>query len=222
MDWLFGQLHGLFGNKFLDAFRSGHIIDGRDSGIENMKCVWREKIRSNALKFADVRRGLAGAERLKWPPSWGEFLELCKPALDVDESIREAVEQMAARRNGIDQWSSPAIYWAAVRIGEFDLLSLSHAQIKPRFASALAKVIEGGEIPPVPARVPALAAPGKSESTRQHGRQQLDALINDSGLLRSVKQGGGREWAHRIIKAHGRGEAMPAHRINFAHEALAA
>jgi hypothetical protein len=219
MEWLFGQLHGMFGNRLLDGFRSGHVVDGRDSGIENMKRVWADKIRSNRLKFSDVRRGLAGAERLKWPPSWGEFLELCMPHLDIDEALREAVAQMTARQRGTDEWSRPEVYWAAVKVGEFDMLSLPHAQLKPRFASALAKVLEDGEVLPVPRRAPALMAPGKSESTREHGRQQLAAL-KVGPALHATATGGSRDWAHRIIAEHELGAIVPPHKLGAAREAI--
>src|ERR1700684_3554803 len=138
MDWLFGQLHGLFGNKLVDAFRSGHVIDGRDTGIENMKQVWAEKIRENGLRMADVRAGLKAAERLKWPPTWGEFLDICKPRINLDAAIYESVEQIRLRQQGRDQWSTPAFYWAAIKVGELDMLGLTFTQIKPLYERAMA------------------------------------------------------------------------------------
>lgn len=218
MDWLFGQLHGMFGNKLLDSWRSGHLEGGKDTGIENMKSVWADKIRANGLKFADVRRGLVGAERLKWPPTWGEFLDLCKPPINVDVALYEAIEQMRARRDGKDEWSNPAIFWAAAKVGEHDMLGLTFSQIKPRFEAALKKVLES-DVLPVPARVPMLQAPEKSESTREHGRQRLDEL-NAAELVRNVSKGGNVEWARRIIDEELRSGKVPLHKLNIAREAI--
>lgn len=218
MEWLFGQLHGMFGNKLLDQFRSGHIVKGLDTGIENMKAVWADKIRGNGLKFADVRRGLVGAERLKWPPSWGEFLDLCKPPINVDAALYEAIEQMRKRQHGKDEWSNPAIFWAAAKVGEYDMISQTFSQLKPRFDAALKRVQEG-EIKPVPDRVPALAAPTASESTREYGRQRLDEL-NAAELVRNVSKGGNIAWARQIIEEEKATGKVPLNKLNIARQAI--
>ncbi|MEZ2349565.1 hypothetical protein [Caballeronia sp. RCC_10] len=219
MDWLFGQLHGMFGNKLLDGFRSGHVIDGKDTGVENMKAIWAEKIRANGLKFADVKRGLAGAERLKWPPTWGEFLDLCKPAIDVDAALYEAIDQMRARQQGKDEWSHPAIFWAAARVGEFDMLGQNFAALKPRFETALNAVLKGGNVQPVPPRVPKLQAPGGAESTREFGRQRLDEL-GASEIIKTVSMGGNLNWAHRIIAEEKATGKVPLNKLNIARQAV--
>lgn len=218
MEWLFGQLHGMFGNQFLDRFRSGHIVKGLDTGIENMKAVWAEKIRANALKFADVRRGLAGAERRGFAPSWGEFLDLCKPLLNVDASLYEAIEQMRKRQHGKDEWSNPVIFWAAAKVGEYDMISQTFSQLKPRFEAALKRVQEG-EVKPVPERVPALAAPAAAESTREYGRQRLDEL-NASELVRNVSKGGNIAWARRIIEEEKATGKVPLNKLKIARDAI--
>ncbi|MDR5825854.1 hypothetical protein [Caballeronia sp. LZ043] len=218
MDWLFGQLHGMFGNKLLDGFRSGHVVDGKDTGIENMKATWTEKIRANGMKLVDVKRGLAGAERLKWPPTWGEFIELCKPPINIDAAVYEAIDQMRARQHGKDVWSDPAIYWAAVKIGEYDVISQTFSQLKPRFEVMLKKVLEG-EIHPVPPRVPALAAPGAAESTREFGRQRLDEL-NASAAFKNISKGGNINWALRIIEEERQTGKVPLNKLKIARDAI--
>ncbi|MBC8748530.1 MULTISPECIES: hypothetical protein [Paraburkholderia] len=219
MDWLFGQLHGMFGNKLLDGFRSGHVIDGKDTGVENMKAIWAEKIRANGLKFVDVKRGLAGAERLKWPPTWGEFLDLCAPSLDVNAALHEAIEQMRARQHGKDQWSNAAVFWAAARIGEFDMISQSFAALKPRFEAALNALHKGGDIQPVPPRVPMLPAPSAAESRREYGRQRLDEL-SASEVIKNVSKGGNLNWAHRIIADERATGKAPLNKLNIARQAV--
>ena len=114
IDMLFGELHGIYGNQFLDKFRTGHVIDGLDTGTENMKRVWTEKIRSRGMTLGDLKRGVAACDRVKFAPSWSEFLELCKPAVDPLRAYYEAVAGLQARSDGyLGQWSHPAIYWAA-------------------------------------------------------------------------------------------------------------
>lgn len=218
MDWLFGQLHGMFGNKLLDGFRSGHVIEGKDTGIENMKSVWTEKIRANGLKLADVKRGIVGAERLKWPPTWGEFIDLCKPPINIDAAVYEAIDQMRARQHGKDEWSNPAIFWAAAKVGEYDVISQTVSQLKPRFEAALKKVLEG-EILPVPARVPALAAPGATESTREYGRRRLDEL-SASDVIKNISKGGNIEWARRIVAEEKQSGKVPLNKLNIARQAI--
>lgn len=218
MDWLFGQLHGLFGNKLLDGWRSGHMEGGKDTGIENMKAVWAEKIRANGMKLADVKRGLSGCERLKWPPTWGEFLDLCKPPINIDAAVYEAIEQISARQHGNDVWSNPAIFWAAVKVGEFDIMSQTFAQLKPRFEVALKRVQEG-EIEPVPPRVPMLAAPGKAESTREYGHQRLQE-IGASGAIKNMSKGGNIKWAEKILAEQERTGKVDLNRLRIAKEAI--
>lgn len=219
MDWLFGQLHGLFGNKLLDAWRSGHTVDGKDTGIENMKSVWAEKIRSNGLKMSDVRRALSAAERLKWPPTWGEFLDLCKPPINLDAAIYEAVEQMRARQHGKDVWTNPAIYWAAVKVGEFDILSQAHSQLKPRFSAALEAVLAMETIHPVPERLLALPDAGKAITSREEGRKQLERL----GALGILKRPGhiNIDWAYKILDRQKAGEKIIGNAVEVAQRAIA-
>src|SRR6266404_5603808 len=121
IDWLFGELYGMYGNQFLDKFRSGHIVDDVDTGIENMKIVWTEKIRSRHMTMGELKRGLSACDRVKFPPSWSEFLELCKPSVDPLTAYYEAVAGVQARAAGeMGTWSHPAIYWAAMPLA-FDL-----------------------------------------------------------------------------------------------------
>lgn len=220
MGWLFAEIHGLFGNSFLDKFRSGHIANGKDTGIENMKAVWAEKIRTNRMHFGEVKRGLAGCQRLKFPPSWGEFYELCRPAINVDAAILEAIEQLQRRNQGKDEWSHPAIYWAATKVGYHEMTTMTHAQIKPRFAPALETILAKGDIPEVPAALPALTAPAETPAapeTIAKFREVLATFKGASGILDH------RAWAKRIVaKAEGNPEAVTPLQLRFAKEALSA
>lgn len=196
VDWLFGELLGMFGKKFTDQW--SNVIDGVDVGMVNAKAVWAEKIRSNGLKVGDVRRGLAGCERLKWPPSWGEFLELCSPSIDFDAALDEAVRQTEARKLHSDKWTNPAIYWAAVQVGQFNILSKPWDWLRPRFEKALTKIIEAGNVQPVPETDnPALPAPGESFTDCETGKRNIAEVATN------IKVGFGKPglmWAHRAIE----------------------
>lgn len=217
IDRLFGELHGMFGNKLLDQFRSGHVVDGLDTGIENMKATWAEKIRSNGLMLSDVKRGLAGCERLKWPPTWGEFLDLCKPALDPNVALSEGISQMRARAQCQDVWSDPAIFWASVKVGQYDMLSQPHAALLPRFKRALEEVLKT-EVLPVPPSVPALAYDVGTVSTKEKATEQLKRL----GALGVInKKESGIEWAHKMLDRVKRGEHIPGNGPEIARRVIA-
>ncbi len=219
LDWLFSQLHGLFGAKFTDAWRSGTTVDGRDTGLENMRVVWGEKIRENELKIAEVKAGIKRAEILKWPPTWSEFIDLCRPPINVDLAFDEAIRQLAARENDTDVWSDPAIYWAARAVGEFDMRHLSRDSLKPRFTAALKKVKEGPVLP-VPPRSIALPEPSVISLARQDNLKKIEELSCVIKQLPKSRSGKNIGWAIKIIDEHERTGKGDLHRLRIAREAV--
>lgn len=220
MDWLFGEIHGLFGTQFLDKFRSGHIANGKDTGIENMKAVWAEKIRSNRMHLGEIKRGIAGCSKLKFPPSWPDFFELCRPAINVDAAIIEAVQQLQLRNEGKDQWSHPAIYWAAMKVGYHEMTTMTHAQIKPRFAPILDDILAKGDIPEVPPARVALPAPAEKPVAPETLAKFKAALATFKGASGIADH---RAWAKRLVaKAEKNPEAVSPLQLRMAKEALAA
>ncbi|MGU7882133.1 hypothetical protein ACV22Y_19945 [Burkholderia sp. AW50-3] len=219
IDYVFAELLGLFGRPFVSKFETGLIVDGEDSGIANMRRAWGQRIVEARLTPRDLRRGIRGCERMKFAPVWGEFLEACKPAIDVDAALHEAVEQMRRRQHGKDVWSNPAIFWAAAKIGEWDMVQQTHSQLLPRFRAALAHVQESGNVQPVPERVAMLAAPGASETSRAEGRQQMERIARQTAPLNKSK-GGNMAWADRIIREER--ERPGSHDLNKLRHAYAA
>lgn len=222
MDWLFGEIHGLFGNAFLDKFRSGHTVNGKDTGIENMKSVWAAKIRENRMHLGEIKRGIAGCGRLKFPPSWSEFFELCRPAINVDAAIYEAVEQLQKRKDGQDNWSHPAIYWAAVKFGYHEMTTLSHSQIKPRFSGLLATYLAQPDLPPVPVQLEALPMPGETKLSREKAAEMVKQL--KGGVFKTAGSPiDHRRWAKTILEREKRGDTkVTLLQVQFAREALRA
>lgn len=221
IDMLFGELHGMYGNQFLDKFRSGHAVDGLDTGTENMKRVWTEKLRSRGMTVGDMKRGLAKCDRVKFPPSWSEFLELCKPSVDPLVAYYEAVAGVQARAKGeMGIWSHPAIFWAATPLS-FDLGNQTYSQIKPRWDRALAEQMERGEWEAIPE--PLLALPEPAPMSREEAAQRLQEVGAASVTKEPSTPTDHKRWARLAMEdlKHG-GKRYPAVTYKMAKEALEA
>lgn len=220
MEMLFAELHGMFGNQFIDKFRSGHIVDGKDTGIENTKAVWLEKIRANGLRMNDIKRGIAGCERSVYAPSWSDFLARCRPAPDLDAAISEALVQLKARNDGKDVWSHPAIYWAAQKVGYHEMMNLQHDKLRPRFSAALDSVLSG-PIDPVPTVTP----PPRIAQPPVTPEKVAECKEITSEFTHRVGRGGvptGLRWAELILERDARGDkSLNLHILNEAKLAIA-
>lgn len=212
MDHLFNRFDGAYPNRWRAAFAS-------EQAIANWRESWAEAFDEEGLTPQMISDGLRACRKTyDWPPSITEFLKACKPQINVDSAIYEAIEQMRKRQHGKDSWTNPAIYWAATKVGEFDMITQSFTSIKPRFESALKKVL-AGEILPVPARVPALVAPGAAESTREYGAQRLEEL-GASEVLKRGPRGPGLHWAYQTIEDSKKGVVVPLNKLNIARQAI--
>jgi hypothetical protein len=212
MDHLFNRMDGAYPSRWKAQFPS-------EQAIANWREAWSEAFEEEGVTTQMISDAIrACRKKLDWPPSLAEFLKLCKPPINVDAAVYEAIDQMRARQHGKDEWSDPAIFWAAAKVGEYDVISQTFSQLKPRFEAALKKVLDG-EVLPVPQRVPALAAPGAAESTREYGRQRLDEL-NASDVIKNISKGGNIEWARRIIEEEKQHGKVPLNKLNIARQAI--
>lgn len=126
---------------------------------------------------AEIKRGMAGLESRPFPPTLPEFKRLCRPPLDVQEAFYEALAGIVAREQGeVGEWSHPAIYWAAVKVGFFDIKGSGYAAIQKRWETALQAIFDAGAYDPIPAPALALPAPGKGHLDINEARQRLAAL----------------------------------------------
>lgn len=168
---VFERLSALYGSKFADLWR------GCD--IEGVKSVWAKELAGYSPD--EIARGIAACRTRDWPPTLPEFLKVCRPALDYERAFIEAIEQMRKRETGGDEWSTPAVYWAAVKVGG-DLRAYPYPSIKGRWMAALDDAIEGirtGKLPAdVPQRREALPAPGQCSVPPEVAKQRL-ANIRD-------------------------------------------
>ncbi|UIY58132.1 replication protein P [Burkholderia cepacia] len=212
MDHLFNRFDGAYPNRWRAAFAS-------EQAISNWCESWAEAFDEEGLTPQMISDGLRVCRTTyDWPPSITEFLKACKPAINVDAAIYEAIEQMRARQHGKDVWSNPAIYWAAVKVGEFDMVSQTFSSIKPRFEAALKKVLEAPVLP-VPPRAPALGAPGASTSTREYGAQKLQEL-GASAAFKRAPGGANIGWALKIVEEEKNTGKVPLHKLNIAKQAI--
>jgi hypothetical protein len=122
-----------------------------------MQQVWAESLRGYTPD--EIIRGLSACARQQYAPTIPEFLLLCRPNLDAEAAFREARLQLSLRDQDRDTWSHPAVYWAALDCGSYDVLHSSWPQIKTRWTAALQKNLANLSCPPVPQRLRELPAP---------------------------------------------------------------
>ena len=176
IDHLFNRLDGLYPHKWRSAFAS-------DQAIANWRTAWAEGLSDEGVTAEELRAGLRACHRRDWPPSFAEFFKDCRPPIDYQSALIEAVDQMARRESLRDRWSHPAIYWAAVKIGAYDLGRKTLKELLPEWRKAFGDQLELGEWPDVPARLPALPAPGQTHNRAVGGETILAMLERLKGAV---------------------------------------
>lgn len=146
---------------------------------ERVKRSWAEDLAD--MTRDELVRGIGACRDRKFPPALPEFREMCRPALDYERAFIEAIEQMRKRETGADEWSTPAVYWAAVKVGG-DLRAFHYTAIKGRWQAALDDAIDGirtGKLPAaVPPRREALPAPGQCSVPPEVAKQRLAHILD--------------------------------------------
>lgn len=204
IDSLFARMSAMYGAKFADLWR------GTDLAV--VRRLWGVELAS--VSRDELKAGVDALTKRPFPPTLPEFLSLCRPPVNYDAALYEAAQQMRLRADGRDEWSNPAFYWAAVRVGDFDMLNLPHGALIKRFTAALDDVLRG-EVQPVPKRdITAIPAPGKTRAQPE----KVQAAVAEAKALR--KEVGNREWAKRILERQKRGEKMALAVVQMAKRAL--
>ncbi len=163
---LFSKFEAIYGARFADAWKGCNLA--------NVKVVWAEVL--GGYSREELAAGVAKCLSRDWPPTLPEFLKLCRPPIDHHAALIEAVEQMALRESDRDQWSHPAIYWAAVKIGAYDLSRKTLKDLEPEWRKAFGDQLALGQWPEIPWRLPALPEPGQTHS-RDVGRETIKAML---------------------------------------------
>lgn len=192
IDHLFNRLNGTYPNKWRANFRDLQAI-------EDWRTAWSEAFDDEGITPADIALGIKNCRRMfDWPPSLTEFLRACRPNLEPDVAFFEAVRGMQARRNGgRGEWSHPAIFYAAVMVGQHDMLNCSYQQAESRWKKALAEQLAIGRWDPVPVPAVALPAPGKDVTSQAEGQRRIQELA-----AQAIKPGSNhRRWAQKIIES---------------------
>jgi hypothetical protein len=105
---------------------------------------------------SEIARGLDECSNRKFPPTIGEFKQLCRPALDAEYAWQEAQEGLLARTRGeLGAWSHPAVWRAAVAMS-YDLRNSSFRLQRLRWSRLLSQELEkgwGDNVPLVSTRV---------------------------------------------------------------------
>ena len=171
-DWV-DELFVQFGARYGE--RLARMWGGQSLAV--VKRVWRDELAGYGRE--DLERGLMACRARDYPPSLPEFLRMCRPELDAEVAYHEAVEQMVLRAEGRDRWSSPVVYWAAVRIGG-DLQSTPWPTIRKRWSAALEQAERDVLSDALPAQIPerheALSAPGKLAMSQERGKELIAHL----------------------------------------------
>lgn len=191
MEHLHGRLDGLYPGRWKQAF-SDH------AAIENWEYAWSEAFDEEGLTPNDVAMGLKNCRRMyTWPPSLSEFLQACRPHLKPETAFYEALRGLTARSKGDDfVWSHPAIYYAAVHIGQRDMLAGSFPPMAERWTDVLAQALAKGQWEPIPAPVVQLPAPKRTEEGNRAASAALKKMGADS-VLRVVNPS--KKWAEKIL-----------------------
>ena len=173
MDHLFNRLDGSYPNRWRAAFANAQAI-------QNWREAWSEAFSEEGVTTQDISNAIRSCRKMyDWPPSLPEFLKACKPNIDNETAFYEAVQQMVKRATNEDQWSHPAIYWAAVQMGT-DLNNNPYALVKNRWIRALTTELAKGSWDEIPRRLEALVAPGKCYATPEEARGFINQILGRS------------------------------------------
>lgn len=192
--------------------------------IDNWQCEWVDAFVKNGITVGMIPDALdACRTKHEWPPSIKEFIDLCKPRLNIDKAYYEALALVSARKNGeTGEWSHPAIYWAAMPLA-YDLSHQTYSQMKERWKDALEAQYDRGEWPDVPKPSEdkkALPAPGRATMSRE----RAEKLVNESTAIiaaRTREKGVDVSWAHKILERDKKGDRAISITVRkFAMEAL--
>ena len=207
MDHLFNRLNGTYPNKWRANFRDERaIVDWRQA--------WAEAFDDEGVTPQDVALGIKNCRRMyEWPPSLPEFLKACRPHLEPNVAFFEAVRGMQARSAGkIGDWSHPAIFYAALAVGQYEMMNQSYQQLKARWEKAFGEQLALGQWPDIPPVVEALPAPARTEEGKAQIRK-VSSMASDA--LNNGKDH--KRWAKRILE-NPNGKSMFA--VNAAKAAL--
>ncbi|HEX7386259.1 MAG TPA: hypothetical protein VF285_03150 [Castellaniella sp.] len=190
------RMHLLYGTAFMRQW------EGLDK--PQMAQAWAQEFAG--FTGDEIARGLQACRSRPYVPSLPEFMRLCRPWLDPEIAFRAAVIGVQKRRAGdIGAWPHPAVYWAAVEIGQHDMLNQSWQTLRSRFSAALDVQLARRVWDPIPIPAAALPAPGQPAASSE----QADAGIKTMAAAAIEKPRDPKAWARKILE-HPEGRALIA------------
>lgn len=105
---IFTRLHAQLGAKVADLY----------AGVppETVKAEWAQAL--GGFQPSEISRGLKACQTRVFAPTLGEFLRLCRPALDPEVAFIEAGHCLRQRDAGeVGDWTHPAVFRTAVQMG---------------------------------------------------------------------------------------------------------
>jgi hypothetical protein len=188
---LFERMAALYGSKFADMWR------GTDP--EQVKALWSQEL--GKLSREEVTKGAQALMTLEWPPSLPQFINLCRPKLDAQKAFTEALNGLMARDRGeVGVWSHPAIFWAAVSVGGFDMKNSTYPQIQARWTVALEDELAKGDWAEIPKPAVALPAVKVSAEVAQKYLAKMQVHKSESSHIDH------KRWAKKIMERHEHGD----------------
>ena len=147
--------------------------------VQAVKSVWASDLADYTGE--ELKRGLEACKSSRFPPTLPEFAMLCRPSMDYEAAFTEAVREMQNRRSGRpESWSKPAVYWAAVALGN-DLMAYPYAPLRVRWKSALdAAFAEGRNT--IPDAAVALPSPGRVMINKDDAHKRIQELASKLSL----------------------------------------
>lgn len=92
--------------------------------------LWKRDLQALGVTDSLLNRGLHKSGALEWPPCPAEFAALCHP---TTEELGLPDMDTAYRRACVSNWTHPAIYEAAKRIGTFEIRCMPESKSRPLF-----------------------------------------------------------------------------------------
>lgn len=210
---LIERMQALYGAKFAQQWEG--IAPAR------LAEVWAQEIADYSAE--EIQRGLASCRGRTFPPTLPEFLGLCRPTLHPETAYHEAVAGMSARARGEHGvWTHPAVYWAAMRISQHDLLNQGWQAIKTRWEYALRDVMAQGRWESIPTPSIALVAPGGTVATREEAQSFLREIMDKTGQAFPSPIADHRAWAQRLVDRANKGETVSPTALRMAQNAMGA
>jgi hypothetical protein len=209
MDHLFGRMNGMYPNKWRANFRD-------EQAIEDWKTAWAEAFDEDGITPHDVAAGIKNCRRMyDWPPSLPEFMKACRPSLNPEIAFHEAIKGLTARRKGeMGEWSHPAIFYAAIEVGQYDMLNSAYSTMRARWEKALDEQMAKGQWDEISAPALALPEPRKTELSDVEAAKAMESM-GAGGVLKEKKDH--KAWAKKIL-ANPKGYASIA--VTMAKRAL--